>query len=178
MTGSLSNIFNIAGPDTFLTGGNPSSRRNLLSRKIRLQGCHTRIDQQKTVIVMRHQRKAFHHKMSLGSQKNSGTCDEAGLHRTFPQFLLQISLFFCRVLPRLCIFMLPQLNTAHNPAKGHGSQKHKFTAVWQSVDKNASMEIPPCNYNRFSLIIISYHRPCICARGRNKKEELRLRNSS
>ena len=55
MTGGLSDILDVAGPDTFLAGGHPSSRRNLLSCKIRLQRCHTRIDQQKAVIVMRHQ---------------------------------------------------------------------------------------------------------------------------
>ena len=44
VTGGLSDIFDITGTNTFLTGGHSSSWRNLLSGKIRFQWCHTCID--------------------------------------------------------------------------------------------------------------------------------------
>ena len=52
MTCCLSDIFNISCTDAFLTGGHSALWRNLLSCKIRLQWCHTRIDQQKAVIIV------------------------------------------------------------------------------------------------------------------------------
>ena len=56
----LPHVLNIPCADALLAGGNPPLRGNLLSSKIRLQRRHPRINQQQTLIVMRHQRKAFH----------------------------------------------------------------------------------------------------------------------
>ena len=60
---SLSHILDIPCTDTFLAGGHPSPGRNLLTGKIWLQRRHSRIDEQQTLIVVRHQGKALHGKM-------------------------------------------------------------------------------------------------------------------
>ena len=65
----LTYILQIPCTDTFLTGGNPPSGRNLLSRKIRLKRRHTGIDQQKAVVIVRYQRKALHLQMFLALEK-------------------------------------------------------------------------------------------------------------
>ena len=55
VTCRFTDVFDISGTNTFLTGGNSSPRRNLLSGKVRLQGRHTRINQKQTVVIMRNQ---------------------------------------------------------------------------------------------------------------------------
>ena len=65
VTGGLSHILDISRTDTLLAGGHPSPGRNLLPCKIRLQRRHPRIDEQQALIVVRHQGKALHSKMSL-----------------------------------------------------------------------------------------------------------------
>ena len=69
MTCCLTNILNISCTDTLLTGCYSALRRNLLSREIWLEWCHTRIDQQKAVIIVRNQRKALHRQMILAFKK-------------------------------------------------------------------------------------------------------------
>ena len=60
MAGSLTHILNITCPDTFLAGGHSTSGRNLLPCEIGLHRCHSGINDQKTVIIVWHQRKTFH----------------------------------------------------------------------------------------------------------------------
>ena len=69
VTGGLSYIFNIACTDTFLTGGHSAAGRNLRAGEIRLQRSHTRVNQQKTVIIVRYKRKTLHCQMSLALKK-------------------------------------------------------------------------------------------------------------
>ncbi len=65
VTSGLSDVFDVAGSNTLLTGGHTPSGRNFLSRKVGLQRSHTGIDQKQAVVVMRNQRKALHLQMSL-----------------------------------------------------------------------------------------------------------------
>ena len=60
MSRRLADILQISCTDTFLTGRNAPSRRNLLPCKIWLKRRHTGIDQQKAVVIVRYQRKALH----------------------------------------------------------------------------------------------------------------------
>ena len=69
MSCRLTYIFNIAGSDTFLTGSHPAAGRDLLSGEIGLQRCHTGINNQQRIIVMRYQRKAVHSQMILAFKK-------------------------------------------------------------------------------------------------------------
>lgn len=66
----LSDILNITGTDTFLAGGHSLPGRDFLPCKIRLQRRHTGIDQQQAVVIMGHQREAFHHQMALAFKKS------------------------------------------------------------------------------------------------------------
>ena len=65
VAGGLADILDIAGADALLAGGDAASRRDLLTRKIRLQRRHARVDQQQAVVVVRHQAEALHDKMTL-----------------------------------------------------------------------------------------------------------------
>ena len=58
VSGSLTNIFNIAGTHTLLAGANTLAGRLLLTGKEGLHGSHTGIDQQQRCIVLRNQRKS------------------------------------------------------------------------------------------------------------------------
>ena len=62
-------IFDISGTDTFLAGCHSCSWRLLSTCKIWFQRSHTCIDQQKTLISLRNQGKAFHYKMALALHK-------------------------------------------------------------------------------------------------------------
>ena len=65
VTCSLTYILNITCTDTFLAGTYSCSRRNLCTCKIWFQRSHTCIDQQKTLISLWYQGKAFHYQMSF-----------------------------------------------------------------------------------------------------------------
>lgn len=65
MSSSLSDILEVTGTNTLLTGCYSPSRRNLLPRKPWLHRCHTGIDDQKRVIIVRNQRKAVESQTSL-----------------------------------------------------------------------------------------------------------------
>ena len=65
MTSGLSDILDISGTDTLLTGSDSALRRDLRARKVRLQRRHACIDQQKAVVIVRYKRKAVHNQMIL-----------------------------------------------------------------------------------------------------------------
>ena len=77
----LSDILNITGTDTFLAGGHSLPGRDFLPCKIRLQRRHTGIDQQQAVVIMGHQREAFHHQMALAFKK---------VQEHLPQFIYSV----------------------------------------------------------------------------------------
>ena len=58
-------IFDITGTDTFLAGCYSCSWRLLSTCKIWFQRSHTCVDQQKTLISLWYQGKAFHYQMSF-----------------------------------------------------------------------------------------------------------------
>ena len=69
VTCGFTDVLDIAGTDTLLTGGDSASWRNLLSCKIWLQRRHTGIDDQQAVVIMRYQRKTLHCQMILALKK-------------------------------------------------------------------------------------------------------------
>ena len=69
VAGCFSHVLNITCPDTFLTGGHTGSGRDLRSGKIRFQRSHSRIDQQKTFVILGNQGKTLHHQMTLALKK-------------------------------------------------------------------------------------------------------------
>ena len=97
VAGCLSHIFNIAGTDTFLAGSHSPAGRNLCSCKIRLQRSHTGIDQQKALVIVRHERKALHRQVSLTLkkfQKHSAKFIYAILFHLFPPGSVSLSRTF------------------------------------------------------------------------------------
>ena len=66
---SFADSFNIRRANTFLAGGNSCARRLFLAREIFFHGCHTGIDKQQAVIVMRYQRIARKAQMTLAFEK-------------------------------------------------------------------------------------------------------------
>ena len=69
MSGSLSDIVDIAGTDALLAGGNPASGRDLSACEPGLHRCHACIDEQKALVIMRNERKARECKMSFAFKK-------------------------------------------------------------------------------------------------------------
>ena len=69
MACSFTYVLDISCTDTFLTGCHSCSWRFLSTCEIWFQRSHTCIDQQKTLISLRNQGKAFHYKMSLAFHK-------------------------------------------------------------------------------------------------------------
>ena len=65
----LSGVLNISCAHAFLAGGHPAPGRDLLPRKVWLQGRHAGIDDQKTVVIVRHQGKTLHFQMLLALEK-------------------------------------------------------------------------------------------------------------
>ena len=61
----LAYVLDIAGTNTLLARCNAASRRNLLPRKVRLQGSHTGVDQQKALIVLGNEGETRQTEMSL-----------------------------------------------------------------------------------------------------------------
>ena len=55
---SLTDILNIAGTDTFLTGADTAAGRLYFTFKIRLHRCHAGVNQQQRGIVLGNERKA------------------------------------------------------------------------------------------------------------------------
>lgn len=60
MTLGLTNVINITGTNALLAGGYSSAGRNLLSGKVRLQGCHTCIDKKQGIVIVGHEGEALH----------------------------------------------------------------------------------------------------------------------
>ena len=69
VTCSFTYVLDITCTDTFLAGTYSCSRRNLCTCKIWFQRSHTCIDQQKTLISLWYQGKAFHYQMSFTLHK-------------------------------------------------------------------------------------------------------------
>ena len=69
VTGSFTDIFDIAGTDAFLTGTDSSSGGLNFTGKIRLHGSHAGVDQQQRSIVLRNQRKAGQTQVSLALEE-------------------------------------------------------------------------------------------------------------
>ncbi len=66
---SLSHVLQIPGTNALLAGRDAPFGRNLLSRKIGLERRHAGINQKQAVVVVGHQRKAFHLQMPLALKK-------------------------------------------------------------------------------------------------------------
>ena len=65
VTGSLTDILDIAGTDTLLAGADPVTGRLHLAGKVRLHWRHAGVDQQQRRIVLRNQREAGQAQMAL-----------------------------------------------------------------------------------------------------------------
>ena len=55
VTGGFPDVFQITGTDAFLTGGNSSSRRNLLPGEPGLHRSHAGVDDQKGIVIVRNE---------------------------------------------------------------------------------------------------------------------------
>ena len=69
MARCFSDILDITGTDTFLARCHPIARRDLCPRKIWLERRHSRIDEQKALIILGNQRKTLHNQMALALEK-------------------------------------------------------------------------------------------------------------
>ena len=67
----LSDIINVSGTDAFLTGSHALRRRGFHSGKIRFQRCHSRVDNQKTLVILRNQRSTLFGVMTLADKEIS-----------------------------------------------------------------------------------------------------------
>ena len=65
VTGRMADVFNVAGADALLTGGDAVARRLFLAGEPRLHGSHARVDQQDGFVVLRNERKARQTQMAL-----------------------------------------------------------------------------------------------------------------
>ena len=69
VAGGLTDVLDIAGTDTLLTGADSSAGRLYLTGEVRLHGSHAGVDQQQGFIVLRDQRKAGQTQMVLALKK-------------------------------------------------------------------------------------------------------------
>ena len=65
----LADVFDVAGADALLAGGDAAARRLLLAGEIRLHRRHAGVDEQKRRVVLRDERKARQAKMTLGLEE-------------------------------------------------------------------------------------------------------------
>ena len=65
VAGRMADVFNVAGADALLTGGDAVARRLFLAGEPRLHGSHARVDQQDGFVVLRNERKARQTQMAL-----------------------------------------------------------------------------------------------------------------
>ena len=65
VAGRMADVFNVAGADALLTGGDAVARGLFLAGEPRLHGSHTRVDQQDGFVVLRNERKARQTQMAL-----------------------------------------------------------------------------------------------------------------
>ena len=69
VTRGLSHSLKVGRSDTTLTSGNAAAGRLLLSREVLLHRCHTRVYEQKALVVDRNERKARQSEVSLCLKK-------------------------------------------------------------------------------------------------------------
>ena len=67
----LSDVVDVSGTDTLLTGSHALRRRGFHSGKIRFQRCHSRVDNQKTLVILRNQRSTLSGIMTLADKEIS-----------------------------------------------------------------------------------------------------------
>ena len=65
VAGRMADVFNVAGADALLTGGDAVARGLFLAGEPRLHGSHARVDQQDGFVVLRNERKARQTQMAL-----------------------------------------------------------------------------------------------------------------
>ena len=91
VAGRLSHVLQVTRADALLAGGHAPSGRDLFPCEIGLKGSHSGVDDQKALVVVRHQRKAVHSQMSLALKE---------LQEHFTKFIYAVILHFKLFLQR------------------------------------------------------------------------------
>ena len=91
VTGSFADVFNVAGTDALLAGGDTATGGLLLTGEEGLHGRHTGVDQQQRSVILGNQREASQTQMSLGFHKGQEHLTQFVESKVFHIIFLQIS---------------------------------------------------------------------------------------
>ena len=103
-------VLDITCTDTFLAGCHSCSRRFLCACEIWFQRSHTCVNQQKTLISLRNQGKAFHYKMALALHEIKEHLTKFVHSVLFHVVILLVSTLFCSIPGfQICIPEMPHI---------------------------------------------------------------------